>query len=733
MNDLAGESLCALAMTKSLRACIVGKTSGVEKMNSARQDRPIASDLQDRLDRGPFVDRLISALVQEDLDERGSYVGRRATGYVIGLSGRWGSGKSSILNLLHLKLDRMDDVVVVSFNPWLFRGRDELVVGFFNSLRSALGNSRSEKARSVVNWIDRYWGAIKFAGHGVAAAVDMAGGGGVATAAFSKWEPNIRTAIVAAPPRSPDEERAILEQKIDDAKFAVVVLIDELDRVEDEEVRAVAQLIKAIGEIKGLSYLVTFDPDRVIQALGRGDGEIRRMTGERYLEKIIQHTIPLRPLFIEDINKLFFDVLSEHKIELPNKDDKENSEIINVITRAIETPRDIKRLIGSYSVIWRMVMNEVHPYDVLAYCWIMTKSYELREKISENLEELVLDPGLDKMTELTVRRMNKIVRKLDDILGSQAVIHEKLLRLMFPGLFQLSSTDAGGRIAKRRNLVRLLYLGNPPGAPSRQEIDNIWNEKNISKIERDIRQKVKQGRLAHFLDRVDDLIAQMPKTGDQTFWVGVSKALTRTSDWLVEPEVERGFSEDVASTVFRIGQRDLTQASRLMEIVNGLIHAGDLCIVPWIVKKHIFALGLTDPPQGARGGEVLRGDEANLLIDSELERYRNAVMDGTILRRATLPDAFICLALTKKMDGEAREKFTMDLNNTDALWTFAGLLVPPGHLVDKEFISRICDIDVIRQQLDTLYVSSVVPGNPWLAQSVQRLRQILWDRDPDAL
>ncbi|MGK3151703.1 P-loop NTPase fold protein, partial [Staphylococcus shinii] len=79
---------------------------------------------------------------------------------------------------------------------------------------------------------------------------------------------------------SPQEERRKLEKKLADAKIAVVVLIDELDRVEDDEVRAVAQLVKAIGDIKGISYLVAYDPERVADALGRGSGDDRRRTGE---------------------------------------------------------------------------------------------------------------------------------------------------------------------------------------------------------------------------------------------------------------------------------------------------------------------------------------------------------------------------------------------------------------------------------------------------------------------
>src|SRR5947209_1309061 len=103
---------------------------------TSRQDRPIESQAADKLDRGPFVDSLVRALIVDKFDDGGERIGRRATGHVVGLTGRWGLGKSSVLNLVDLKLGLTDHVVVAVFNPWLFKGRDELVAGFFNALRS---------------------------------------------------------------------------------------------------------------------------------------------------------------------------------------------------------------------------------------------------------------------------------------------------------------------------------------------------------------------------------------------------------------------------------------------------------------------------------------------------------------------------------------------------------------------------------------------------------------------
>ena len=67
--------------------------------NDAIQDRPILRKDDDQLERGPFVESLVRALVRDERDGEGHLTGRHSTGYVVGLTGKWGLGKSSVMNL----------------------------------------------------------------------------------------------------------------------------------------------------------------------------------------------------------------------------------------------------------------------------------------------------------------------------------------------------------------------------------------------------------------------------------------------------------------------------------------------------------------------------------------------------------------------------------------------------------------------------------------------------------
>jgi predicted KAP-like P-loop ATPase len=95
-----------------------------------------------------------------------------------------------------------------------------------------------------------------------------------------------------------------LEDLIRELKANIVILIDELDRVEDAEVRTVAQLVRAVADFPRVSYLLAYDADRVAQALGGGSapGEIER--GRAYLEKIVQLQIALPAVLPSQLRNL---------------------------------------------------------------------------------------------------------------------------------------------------------------------------------------------------------------------------------------------------------------------------------------------------------------------------------------------------------------------------------------------------------------------------------------------
>lgn len=691
-------------------------------------DRPIDREIDDRLDRIPFVDSLIRALVRDEKDITGRVVARRATGVVVGLTGKWGLGKSSILNLAADRLRKTDRVVVATLNPWLFKGRDELLAAFFGELRDALGRSPKEHARGLVAAMDTYREAVIVAGYYAAVAADAAGAGGIASAGHTAFKQLVR-AIKKPKDLSPQRERQNLEKKLLSANIAVVVLIDELDRVEDDEVRAIAQLVKAIGDIQGLSYLVAYDPERVADALGRGSGDERRQTGEAYLEKIIHHPIPLRPLFIDDVNRLLDSLLQHHSLPLPSDLSEEESKVIDYVRYGVRTPRELKRLVGSYAVLDRMLRKEISPADLLGYCWILTKAPTLRDSIAHNIERLVDDPSA---SEISLRVVQKINNKKDpgpvDILGPMVAGHEQLIELLFPRFGSERSEVSGARISRWRNLVRALYLGDPPGIASSDDVLQLWSELDEFNLCHKLIQLRREGKLRPVIDRLEDLLPKLPEKGDLKFWRALARALIRESDWLLAPEDNHAIADEATDHLLRLGRRDKSQVARVKRIVDALREDGDLVIFPNILRNHLFRWGLTVHSASERGGEyIFTKEETTDLLNRASATFKAALLDGRLVRRTPNCEAIFALTNTDQWDEALRTSLTSQLESAEGRASIAGLIVPPGYSSDRHTLNQLFDADVVLERMRA--AGEGLSSDSWIEQSLRRLRAILAGKD----
>lgn len=142
-------------------------------------------------------------------------------------------------------------------------------------------------------------------------------------------------------------------------------MIDEIDRVEDDEVRAIAQLVRSVADFPNISYVLAYDTARVVQALGTGetDAALRMDRGRTYLEKIVQLQTPL-PLTLEDETARFIksELAPLKDLDLPESfySIDRYTTLIEILTGyLIRTPRDVKRLVGTFHALGGMVRNEV--------------------------------------------------------------------------------------------------------------------------------------------------------------------------------------------------------------------------------------------------------------------------------------------------------------------------------------------------------------------------------------
>lgn len=277
-------------------------------------DRPIRSASEDLLGRAPFAQSLARAI--------GAWTLRDSL--VIGLFGPWGEGKTSVKNITLESLRKtIPAVTVVEFNPWQWGGQDQLASAFFDQIGLALGRTDKglEGRRRAAKW--RAYAAYLRAGSLLVSGVPrflfplllvlgsvgllLAGLGSLAGVLrilfglvgaillliaallnqggkFAEFISSGIAAQVEAAQKSLDEIRKELTDLLAKLKEPLVVVIDDVDRLDKKEVQLLFQLVKANADFPSLVYLMLFQRNTVEQSLN----EISGGSGRDFLEKIIQ-------------------------------------------------------------------------------------------------------------------------------------------------------------------------------------------------------------------------------------------------------------------------------------------------------------------------------------------------------------------------------------------------------------------------------------------------------------
>ncbi len=550
-------------------------------MAGSAAERPIAVPSEDTLGRGHFISGLADALV-----DKGS---KQATGAIIGLTGSWGSGKTSALNLLDAEIRaRYPNSYVVRFDPWLISNAGELIPQFFAEMIATLRQSdehRAAAAADITKTLAKYAKIVSpvVAVFNPVAAAVTGTGAAIADALFSRSEslPVVRKRLI---------------ERLEQLNAPIVVLVDELDRVEDHEVRAIAQLVRAIADFPGVSYVLAYDSERVIQALSGGDSEAR---GRAYLEKIVQLPVSL-PILTEDerLRTLGEEVgRADPSLNAALSNNARFQEMASLLTTSLVcTPREVKRLIGSFRILRAVVGEEVDWVDLLGFAVIASRFPKTLENIRRVPERCMINPvshaeNMRRVVEGTDAASKRLLAVLDA--GESSPDVEGLLQKLFPPLRskQSAKDDHSDAIAERRCLYSVLRFGLLPGAVTRSDITRLL-QGTQRQVAEAFREASNRDAIDGLLERLDEVYFETP-ADPLSFWLGVSDYLRRSpGDDIQLIPVMRNVSDEFANIMVRAVHRNKNLSSVAADIMVKLAELGDVSLVPSWLRTHQFGHGL---------------------------------------------------------------------------------------------------------------------------------------------
>lgn len=358
----------------------------------------------DLLDRGIFINNLYNIITKCNPNKK----------FVIGLEGAWGSGKTTILNIVKKQINKNnpDIIVIDDFDPWSYNDKSSLFRGMFDIILSKTGFKYSTSKSK--NMVDNMYSAL-----------------------FSDDNKKKIRALGIYNQDNFTEVNKIKNMINDYIKInnkKLVFIIDNIDRIEKENITLIFKLVNTILDFENITYILAFD-DEQLKKVMRDELNI----DYNYLKKIVQLEIKVPKIDSDVINNVISKSIKNllNLYGVKNENLKEFDNIINQLSIFIHDIRDLKRFINSTISFTYKSNKYLNPIDLIAIELIKIYNIELYSEIWNNKRFFISHDkeflSLDALF-LDNKRFNQDAKEYFDRLFSDTENkkYESLLAEIFP-------------------------------------------------------------------------------------------------------------------------------------------------------------------------------------------------------------------------------------------------------------------------------------------------------------
>lgn len=470
-------------------------------------DRPITRRSQDKLGRAQFGQYLARCLLDHtDLNSM-----------VVGLYGGWGSGKTSVINLVVEELNfassnmlEEDRPIILNFSPWSYSGQHQLIYSFFRRLSAVLREADHLKNKNrIIQLLELY--------------VSFFSEKPIPTPFLPKqpWHRRllgreIKNISGWESGRDLTQVKAELNDLLRQEKCRIIIIIDNINRLYDNEIKQIFQMVKSMGDYVNTSYLLAMDKQHVINAINNLDGG----GGEDFLEKIVQMPFDIPPIKQQEIEPILIDRLEAVIAEVPPDawDTEYWADIYYSSLRYFfHNCRDITRYVNTVNFGYMRLRDVVNPIDYLALTAIEVFLPNVYAGIRDNkdlftdlLDNVYLPNEIE--IELEKERCDEIIARDNDF--PRELLIELMIRL-FPQLRHMYRPEVkfyhSSAIARRLKRICspdlfdvYFRLSMQSGVMTTNEFDTILNlAANAEEFDHALSRLNQDNRIIKFLDSFD--------------------------------------------------------------------------------------------------------------------------------------------------------------------------------------------------------------------------------------
>lgn len=417
--------------------------------NTFHGDRPIEVAAEDRLGFGSTANHVAEAIHRMASPD----------GFVIGIEGAWGSGKSSFINLVIDSLRRTENPPeIVRFLPWLISSREGLLKELFTEITKAAlridsveppatrwkrtlriiwpdrHSAESTRKKKLKKLFARFSSRLVQAGK-VAELFGLVGAGTVAEvgkSSIDEWLSN----------PSLEGEKASIQKELQLLKRKIVVFIDDLDRLDPDEVVEVLRLVRAVVDFPNIVFVLCYSQEIVAKNLSTA---LHIADGHAYLEKIVQVSFPiprpeafdLRRLFRHELQFLYPHLLNDDGDSTRPMRDRLAQVIDDEGGRALLTPRHVIRAVNALRFHATPVQDSIDIPDMVWLQLVRIQSPKLHQWIESYLIGFAARHAGAMITEennaLDSKKLDSILKELGST-GSSRDARRATLSSTIPGI-----------------------------------------------------------------------------------------------------------------------------------------------------------------------------------------------------------------------------------------------------------------------------------------------------------
>ena len=254
--------------------------------------------------------------------------------FVINIDEEYGYGKTSFFAMLHRKLTESKNNQYISFcyQPWLCESENAMLTELFNRFREELSPYAPQINKNIANYIRT-----------------------LLDKSDNVFVHFFRTVFFQA--SSMHEEREKLKVTIAGLKKPIIVFIDDVDRLQKEELLMLLNLVRDTADFQNVFYIMAADKDHLTNCLE----DCNITNPNKYLKKIINYE------FLLPANDGIVTTLLQEKLTSILSKYIEKEDVLNIVVSSITNHenikvvfcniRDIKRVLNDYMVTLAVIKS----------------------------------------------------------------------------------------------------------------------------------------------------------------------------------------------------------------------------------------------------------------------------------------------------------------------------------------------------------------------------------------